>query len=248
MASKWQRKVLKGGATFTDTTTPFILRMWDGETVAMLKEFASAFPLLTTVYTRQDWRGISSALARATRRNELSHVVLQGLPTQGRRSAQCAIRRFEALCAWRDALYESMPPEDALAVIQRQVAYGKAREKLRKPRKTPLPKRPAPIAPIKNKFDAGAFESADITSIVHTGSVRTIRVFDEEGTEAWLLPRKTLDSLGLFSFEDLELPPAPAAPVASEAALHVPDFEEGPEATFASEQALEAALADLSYL
>jgi hypothetical protein len=141
-----------------------------------------------------------------------------------------------------------MPPEEALAIVQRQIAYGKSREKLRKPRKTPLPKHPAPIAPIKNKADASAFESADMVSIIQAGSMRTIRVFDEDGTEAWLMPRKTTDALGMEAVTPFEFPPVPTAQPAEEADRRVPDFEEGPEAMFTNEQSLEAALAGFSFL
>ena len=238
MASKWQRRVLKGGAAFADSTFPFILRLVDGETIDGLVEFASAYPLLTTVYTRREWRDISSTLARVARKDELSHVVLQGLPTQGRRSAQCVIRRFEALSAWRESLFEHMTPDEVEVVVQRQVAYGKSREKLRKPRKTPLPKRPAPIAPIKNKDDVTLYQIADMTSVIYIGSLRTIRVFDSAGKEAWLLPRKTLAALPLFSFDDALQLPVPE-PVADSS---MP--EEGPEADPAKELELADALTE----
>lgn len=227
MSSKWQRGVLKGGATFVDKTYPFVLRLLAGESIGGLIEYARAFHLLVVVCDRTEWRDNSIALVAAARSDPLYQVVLQGLQTKGRRSAQCALRRYEAIRAWRQQLFDTLPPDEAEAAVQRQIAYGVSRNKLRVPRKTPPAKHAAPIARLKNMDDPTAYETVDMSSAVWAGSQRTTRVFDEVGNEAWILPRSTLVALpALYKLD----PPAVEEVPNDEALPPEPELP-GPEAT-----------------
>ena len=222
--SKWKRRVLTQGARFEDATYPFVLRLEDGTTIESLQAAAECVNLVVRIFPRNVWRDVSGSLAAAARRNELSHIVLQGLATQGRRSAQCAIRRFEAIQAWRENVYQTHPSLEADVIIGKQIRYGLSRERLRAPRKTPAVIARAPIAPLKHKTDYTAFyQVADALSAIWCGSQRTTRVFDETGAEAWIVPQSTLSALPLFWIE-----PVPTVEASPEPVPPAPEIE-GPE-------------------
>ena len=173
-----------------------------------------------TVYTcsslsPSEWLEKSALLRTLARNHALYPVVIRGEHSQSKRCAHAAVRRLETILDWQWSTISAVGVDAARETVERQIRHGTSRRRSRRWKVQPPSVRPVYTLPPKNLYEIYEQATWSVNDAIETGSKRTLRVYDLDGGEIWLLPACTLNAL--LTAPPPNLPPVPAETVPVEA-------------------------------